>query len=135
MTFDANCRYDVILGADFLTKAGINIMYETGTMEWFENIIPMRNPNEISLKEYLAMADAVEIQHEEAAFGEDWLDCYIAAPILDAKYEKVDVRDVVKLQTHLTADQQNKLAEVLEKHKKLFDGTLGVYPHKNSTST
>ena len=41
LTFDQNCRYDVILGADFLTKAGINIMYKTGTMEWFENVIPM----------------------------------------------------------------------------------------------
>ena len=76
------------------------------------------------------MADAVEIQHEEAALGEDWLDCYTAAQILDAKYEKVDVRDVAKMQMHLMPDQQNKLAKVLAKHNKLFNRILDVYPHK-----
>ena len=75
LTFDNECRYDAILGADFLTKAGINIMYETGNMEWFENIIPMRNPYEISDKDYLAMADAIEIQSKESNFGSDWIDC------------------------------------------------------------
>ncbi len=28
------CKYDVILGADFLTKTGIDIKYSTGTIEW-----------------------------------------------------------------------------------------------------
>jgi hypothetical protein len=27
------CRYDVILGADFLTKTGIDLKYSTGTIE------------------------------------------------------------------------------------------------------
>ncbi len=27
------CKYDVTLGADFLTKTGIDIKYSTGTME------------------------------------------------------------------------------------------------------
>jgi hypothetical protein len=31
------CKYDVTLGADFLTKTGIDIKYSTGTMEWFDN--------------------------------------------------------------------------------------------------
>jgi hypothetical protein len=30
------CNYNVILGADFLTKTGIDVKYSTGTMEWFE---------------------------------------------------------------------------------------------------
>ena len=33
LVFDAPCRYDIILGTDFLTKVGININYETGFME------------------------------------------------------------------------------------------------------
>ncbi len=31
------CKYDVILGADFLTKTGIDVKYSTGTMEWFDS--------------------------------------------------------------------------------------------------
>jgi hypothetical protein len=32
-----SCRYDVILGADFLSKTGIDVKYSTETMEWFDN--------------------------------------------------------------------------------------------------
>jgi len=31
------CKYDVILGADYLTKTGIDVKYSTGTIEWFKN--------------------------------------------------------------------------------------------------
>ena len=34
LIFDADsCRYDVILGADFLSKTGIDVKYSTGTMK------------------------------------------------------------------------------------------------------
>ena len=32
----------------------------------------MRNPAELDVKEWLAMADAIEIQSEATVFGEDW---------------------------------------------------------------
>jgi hypothetical protein len=32
-----SCRYDVMLGADFLSKTGIDVKYSTGTREWFVN--------------------------------------------------------------------------------------------------
>ena len=54
----------------------------------------------------------------------------MAQSILDAKYEKTEISDVASKQTHLNSEQQKELYEVLTKHEKLFDGTLGVYPHK-----
>jgi hypothetical protein len=36
-----SCRYDVILGADFLSKTGIDVKYSTGTIEWFHNELPL----------------------------------------------------------------------------------------------
>jgi len=34
----------VILGADFLTKTGMDVKYSTHTIEWFDNEIPLRDP-------------------------------------------------------------------------------------------
>ena len=50
LIFDVKYRYDVILGANFLTKTGIDIKYSTGTMHWFENIRPMREPWKLNNK-------------------------------------------------------------------------------------
>ena len=43
-------------------------------MHWFENIRPMREPWSLDNKKYVAMADVINIQHEEELFGEDWLE-------------------------------------------------------------
>ncbi len=44
LIFDAeSCKYDVILGADFLSKTGIDVKYSTGTIEWFDNELTLRD--------------------------------------------------------------------------------------------
>jgi hypothetical protein len=125
------CKYDVILGADFLTKTGIDVKYSTGTMEWFDSELPMRNPHLLQPKDFEAMACIVEVQQEEELFGMDWYDptCY-AIEILDAKYEKVEVDEVTNQLTHFNLQQKEDLKQVLKEHTKLFDGTLGVYLHR-----
>ena len=41
LVFDQeNCRYDVILGADFLNKAGMVIDYLEKNFKWFGDVIP-----------------------------------------------------------------------------------------------
>jgi hypothetical protein len=59
----------------------------------------------------------------------DWYDptCY-TVEILDAKYEKVEVDEVINQLNHSTLEQKEDLKKVLKKHTKLFDGKLGVYP-------
>ena len=37
LVFDGQCKYDVIFGADFLSKTGIDIKYSSGIIEWFDN--------------------------------------------------------------------------------------------------
>jgi hypothetical protein len=61
----------------------------------------------------------------------DWYDptCY-ASEILDAKYEKVLVDVVIDQLDHLNTQQKNNLKRLLNEHTKLFDGTLGVFPHR-----
>ncbi len=38
--------------------------------------------------------------------------------------------DVIDQLTHLNAQQKSDIRQVLNENTKLFDGTLGVYPHR-----
>jgi hypothetical protein len=55
----------VILGADFFNKTGIDVKYSTGTIEWFDNELPMRDTCYLQSKDFLAMAETIEIQLED----------------------------------------------------------------------
>ncbi len=78
------------------------------------------------------MAESLEVhREEEQIFGRDWYDPdFCATEILDAKYEKVDIDNLIGQLTHLSAAQKEDLHKVLKGFSKLFDGTLGVYPHR-----
>jgi hypothetical protein len=62
------CKYNVILVADFLMKTGTDIKYSTGTMEWFNNELPLRNPHLLQDYDFEAMAEIVVVQQEKALF-------------------------------------------------------------------
>lgn len=122
-------RYDMILGSDFLHKVGIDISYKRGVVEWYGNTIPLRDPLRFKDSDYDAIAEGFMVQHDDEFIGDDWMDCYVSQ-ILDAKYERVDIDDVIKSLSHLTESQKEDLRNLLSRHTKLFDGTLGVYPHE-----
>jgi hypothetical protein len=68
LVFDAeNCTYDLILGADFLSKVGIDIKYSTKTIECFDNELPLRDPSSITNMEVQAMTDVVEVKQKNGA--------------------------------------------------------------------
>ena len=48
----AKTRYDIILGSDFLYKAGININYIERNISWCEISIPLRDPFKMKDEDY-----------------------------------------------------------------------------------
>ena len=85
-------------------------------------------------KEFLAMADSALLQQDvDDEYGEGFLENYMSSPILDAKYEKNSIKDVVAKQTHLSQKQKEDLQYILSKHAKLFDGTLGAVSYTHLT--
>ncbi len=90
-----NVKYHIILGTNFLSKTGIKLSYSEGNMEWFDCSIPLCPPGGLDSKESNAMEEMFHIQVKDKIFDEDWLECF-ATEILDAKYEKADVAEVVK---------------------------------------
>ncbi len=121
----------MILGADLLTKTGIDVKYSTGTMEWFNNELPLCNPHLLQNREFEAMAETIKVQQEEELFGMDRYDstCY-TTEILDAKYEKVEVDEVINQLNHFNLEQKEYLRLVLMENTKQFSGKLGVYFHR-----
>ena len=61
LVFNTPCRYEIILGTDFLIKVGIKINYETAFMGWFENLLPLSNPSGLNAKTFNDMEDALLI--------------------------------------------------------------------------
>lgn len=129
LIYDQPCRYDMILGSDFLAKTKMNISYEHKNVNWFGNTIPLRNPRDFTTNDLKDLIECFETQVDDEAVGDEWMDSYVTQ-ILDAKYEKLDIDAFIKTQSHLNESQRAELKALIEKHSKLFDGTLGVYPHK-----
>ena len=75
------------------------------------------------------MEDMFHIQVEDELLGQDWPQSF-ATTILDAKYEWTDVAEVIDKLTHLEIHKKTDLLQVLRENNKMFDGNLGVYPHK-----
>ena len=86
----------------------MKLNYSEGNMEWFDCSIPLCPPGSLDSKKFDAMEDMFHIQVEDEIFGEDWLECF-ATEILDAKYERTGVVEVVKGLTHLNAHQKADL--------------------------
>jgi hypothetical protein len=77
------------------------------------------------------MEHIFHIQIKNKIFDDDWLKRF-ATEILNAKYKKTDVAEVMKGLTHLYAHQKADLLWVLYKNKKMFDETLDVYSHEKT---
>jgi hypothetical protein len=122
--FDTPCRYHCILGSGFLTKAGIDIKFSEKQVEWFGNTIPLHSPNDFTPEDLAVCLNSMQLDVDDdflsEHFDEDIYDNYAVGKILDALYEKMDVSEVVKMQTHLTEQQQSQLLEVLSKYPKVF---------------
>ena len=131
LIFDQPCKYDIIVGADFLTKIGLVVDYQQKHICWFGDSVPLRQSNKLTNEDFAAMLESHDIAYEQEELfdGEDLLDCYLS-DILDAKYEALDIQECVENQKHLTEDQRLDLNRLLLKYKRLFGGTLGVYPHR-----
>ena len=95
----------------------------------------MREPWKLDLNKFNIMADSFLIQSEEELFEDDWHEGYTVEKILDAKYDKININELMANQKHLNANQQQQLKQLFMKYEKLFDGTLGLYPHSTHRST
>ena len=58
------------------------------------------------------------------------LNLFEVTEILDQVYKKVTPSECANEQNHMSDEEQAKFEAILECHKVLFDGELGLYPHE-----
>mmetsp|Transcript_8887 Transcript_8887/g.14664 ORF Transcript_8887/g.14664 Transcript_8887/m.14664 type:complete len:1289 (+) Transcript_8887:344-4210(+) len=120
--FSADCRFDLILGMDFMKKVGVDILLSTLEVEAFGVRLPMSSYGSSSRTS--SLIDSLQVDDDIDLMGDD----VFTTQISDAKYEEVDLSQfVTEYCTHLEPWQQEQLRQLLVKHKKLFDGSLGRF--------
>ena len=112
--------YDMILGRDFMTDLGIDILFSSQEITWDDSTCPLKD----------ADATLEESYHIREPNSTDSATSRLKK-ILDAKYEKADLRAVADACTHLEPEQREALFNLLTKHNQLFDGTLGKWKEED----
>jgi hypothetical protein len=121
--FDAPCKYDMIIGCNWLVPNKFDISFSTGTMNWFNCSIPMKPAS---------TTEMFFLKNHDDMTDDPLFDLYMTqnSEILPAKYDEVFLDKVVAMQDHLSDEQKTKLCSSLEGNNQLFKGKLGVYPGK-----
>ena len=96
---------------------GIDVRYSTSSVHWTDQgEIPMKN-NVSEWENLFYIEDPKELVVEADKMS----------TILDAKYKKANLREVVESTYHLTSTEKTQLEKLLRKYEPLFDGTIGTW--------
>lgn len=121
--FGGDCPYDLILGRDFLRKAGMKFDFERNTVTWMDVEVQMCYANGKIYDRVLDGADATYEQDPlEQADG--------FTTILDTEDESHSPEVVASKQTHLTPAQCKDIRRLVAKYLRLFSNKLRKYPHR-----
>ena len=109
-------NYDMIIGRDILDFLSIDLRFSTKEVEWDHCTMPFKKWDATPLDAYHIGEPGVVQDATERV-----------KRILEAKYEKADLRQICSAHSHLQFQQQQKLLALLEKYEDVFDGTLGTW--------
>jgi hypothetical protein len=109
----------VIVGREILKELDILMSFKNETIEWDDVIIPMK-PDTAKIEEHFHIADS--FQNDDASKR--------IKRILHAEYKTADLRNIFTDRTHLSTNEKHDLHVILNKHKTLFDGSLGTWKNE-----
>ena len=130
MVSDANSAFDVVLGRDFCSAVGIDILCSSQEVVWrltdgtIVNTIPYRQRN--------FAQGSVELNQMcfELYTGQtDDFDPAFAQAVQPGQLPP-DTDAIAAQQLHLTSSQRDDLATLLQKHLNIFEDKIGHYPHR-----
>ncbi len=112
-----------------MKEYGIILDFKDKMMTVDEVKLPMWNINYLQCSNILR---ALKLNHSLAMEPQSTQDATKRVTrILDAKYQEADLQSIVRNNCkHLSANQQKKLLQLLQKYESLFDSTLGDWKTK-----
>ena len=127
--FDADCRYDIILGRDALRSFGVTLDFDQQAMTVDGVCRSMREYPRDLYGDDIAPTDILlqELMDEEEFndglwFADDPDDSFVQ--INESKYDGATPKEIADQCTHLTPAQRLDLERLFAKFEKLFDGKL-----------
>jgi hypothetical protein len=108
--------YDMILGRDLMTDLGIDIHFSAKSVTWDGVEIPMKD-GDTTFKESFHVGYNIAMVEAATRIRE----------ILEAKYEKANLREICDKSMHLETEQQEQLFHLLSQYEELFNGELGQW--------
>ena len=119
-------QFGILLGSNFLEQNQFDISYSKQSIEWDGTIASMHAetlPELNNALHFIREGDENDPNTSEPVKAT----ARRATKILDAKYEKADLEEVVNKITTLNSKQKKALLKLLRKFESLFDGTLGDF--------
>ncbi len=108
--------YDMIIGRDILQDLKIDIKFSTSTIEWDNSEIPLKD-SDTQAKDGFFVQDPQSVDDATDRLKH----------ILDAKYEKADLEEIVDAMDYLTPEERTSLQHLMNRYETLFDGSLGTW--------
>ena len=124
----------MIIGRDLLENLGVIMDFKKSSVNWEGIEIPMRDFQRLKdLKMSHDEVNAIIKGSVEPLVTQEATERMVR--ILDSKYEKANLSNVVASTTHLTDVEKQKLFKLLVKYEDLFDGSVLWENGKQSQST
>jgi hypothetical protein len=122
--------FDLILCCNTMKELGIVLDFRTKEISIVEISLPMRDIKNLRTRAATNRAWAMNFSIYQSTSKEQQKTLEATKhliEILDAKYEKANLRAITKEEclNHLSTAEKNKLLKLLQEFEKLFDGTLG----------
>jgi hypothetical protein len=114
-------KYDMVIGRDLLRALGIVMDFDNLILRWGDMIVDMHPPTTFDSREREFNALFEEAIQSKCARAVQTR----VQTILDAKYEKANLKEVVNSLEYLNYNDKEKLLQLLTNYETIFDGTLG----------
>ena len=133
-------KYDMIIGCDLMHELNMDILFSRASIVWDNAEVLMQDPDQLkeanleSFEQELFMAYDPETTWAETecflAHDPETTDAERIQSIIDLKYTKHHLEDIVDELNNISKSQQQQLLNILKKFESLFDGTLGCWKTK-----